>query len=183
MSKSIVKIAPDINIYLTNVITIQKKPRYSQILIIAKTLKALDLLLKKCLLGIVTKKHLRGATIHEIKESFPLKPSLKTKYLLVQSLFNADIFFSKSTYSLWSLAYQYHILMLSTLSTMYESFVHSLKNNNKIFFWSFNQIWKTWTELFYCVQEREDFSGKRSKPLCLWSHFRSLHFSVTKGEA
>ena len=78
--ESSLKIAPDINIYLTNVITIQEKTRYSQILIIAKTLKALDLLLKKFLLGIVTKKHPRGASIHEIKESFPLKPSLKTKY-------------------------------------------------------------------------------------------------------
>ena len=35
-----------------------------------------------------------------------------------------------------------------------------------------------WTENCSPVR-REDFR-KRSKPLCLWSHFRSLHFSVTK---
>ena len=41
MAKSIVKIAPDINEYLRNVFTIETN---SQILIIARTLKALDLL-------------------------------------------------------------------------------------------------------------------------------------------
>ena len=50
MAKSIVKIAPDINEYLRNVFTIHTN---SQILIIAQTLKALDLLLKQSLLGIV----------------------------------------------------------------------------------------------------------------------------------
>ena len=42
LSKSIVKIAPDINKYL----------RYSQVLIIAQTLKALDFLLKQYFLDI-----------------------------------------------------------------------------------------------------------------------------------
>ena len=72
MAKSIVKIAPDINKYLRNVFNIQT------IQDIAK-LNALDLLLKQSLLGILVfyiQKYPRGANIHEIKESFPLKPSL-----------------------------------------------------------------------------------------------------------
>ena len=44
-------------------------------MIIAQTLKALDLLLKQSLFGFVVF-YPRGASIHEIKELFPLKPSL-----------------------------------------------------------------------------------------------------------
>ena len=54
MSKSIVKIAPDINKYLRNVFTIQTKQDIAKFwYIITQTLKALDLLLKQSLLGIV----------------------------------------------------------------------------------------------------------------------------------
>ena len=54
MLKSISKIAPDINKYLRNVFTIQTiQDMYSQILIIAQTLKALDFLLKKSVLTTV----------------------------------------------------------------------------------------------------------------------------------
>ena len=41
-----------------------------------------------------------------------------------------------------------------------------------IYFWTFNHIWKTWTELFCGLQEREDFLGKEA------SHFAYDHISA-----
>ena len=75
MSKSIIKIALDINEYLRNGFTIQTIQYLNNCLDI-KGLRFVTKAISPWYCCFYTQKHPRGASIHEINESFPLKPSL-----------------------------------------------------------------------------------------------------------